>query len=280
MEAQLDPLYHAHSRFRRRDFDGCIELCTKLLEKNPYDQAVWFLKCRALTEKSYIDDSDWDEEGIAEVLLDDNAIAQAPRPGTSLNRPATTARLGTSLALNRPMTSSGRPITGFARPGTSSVRPPTSAAGGLNRDAVATAFRGQRPGTSRAMTALGRAVRIGTASMLSTPGGPFINSDKLDMKRYGSRPALAKALWEYLWYVEANPRKAMELSAAATQAAFFNDWWWKQKLGKCYYALGMTRDAEQQFKSSLRAQEHVSTYLELSKLYQNKLDQPTAAHGE
>lgn len=29
------------------------------------------------------------------------------------------------------------------------------------------------------------------------------------------------------------------------------DWWWKARLGKCYYQLGLLRDAERQFKSSL-----------------------------
>ena len=54
----LDPLFHATAKFRRRDFDGCIALCDSLLAQNAYDQAVWFLKCRALTEKAYIDDMD------------------------------------------------------------------------------------------------------------------------------------------------------------------------------------------------------------------------------
>ncbi len=30
-----------------------------------------------------------DEEGIAEMLMDDNAIAQVSRPGTSLKKPGT-----------------------------------------------------------------------------------------------------------------------------------------------------------------------------------------------
>ncbi len=29
------------------------------------------------------------------------------------------------------------------------------------------------------------------------------------------------------------------------------DWWWKARLGKCYYQLGLLRDAERQFKSAL-----------------------------
>jgi tetratricopeptide repeat protein 8 len=52
-------------------------------------QAVWYLKCRALTLKNWIDDTEIEEEGVAEVLMDDNAIAQCPRPGTSLARPMT-----------------------------------------------------------------------------------------------------------------------------------------------------------------------------------------------
>lgn len=32
------------------------------------------------------------------------------------------------------------------------------------------------------------------------------------------------------------------------------DWWWKARLGKCYYQLGMMRDAEKQFRSSLKNQ--------------------------
>ena len=39
-----------------------------------------------------------------------------------------------------------------------------------------------RPGTSRPVTALGRLVRLGTASMLSESGGPFIRVDRLDLR--------------------------------------------------------------------------------------------------
>lgn len=274
----LDPLFHAHAKFKRRDFDGCIELCTALLAANPYDQAVWFLKCRALTEKAYIDDTDMEEEGVGEMLLDDNAMAQAPRPGTSLARPATSrpgaggGAGGEVSAALRPMTQSGRPLTGFARPGTS------SRAGGTSGTSVDAAFRGARPGTSRPMTALGRQVRLGTASMLSVAGGPFINVERLDLRKYAARPALAKALCDYILYVDHNPRKGLELAAAATVHASYSDWWWKARLGKCYYQLGLLRDAEKQFQSALRAQEMVVSILELAKVY-IKLDQPATALG-
>ena len=39
-------------------------------------QGAWFLKTRALTEQMYVDEVEVDEEGIAEVLMDDTAIAQ------------------------------------------------------------------------------------------------------------------------------------------------------------------------------------------------------------
>lgn len=34
----------------------------------------------------------------------------------------------------------------------------------------------------------------------------------------------------------------------------FQDWWWKARLGKCYYQLGLLRESEKQFKSSLANQ--------------------------
>ena len=45
-------------------------------------QAVWYLKCRALTMVNWVDDTDFEEEGVAEVLLDENSTATLPRPGT------------------------------------------------------------------------------------------------------------------------------------------------------------------------------------------------------
>lgn len=42
-------------------------------------QAAWILKARALTEIVYIDEIDVDQKGIAEMILDENAIAQVPR---------------------------------------------------------------------------------------------------------------------------------------------------------------------------------------------------------
>lgn len=42
-------------------------------------QAAWSLKTRALTEMVYIDEIEVDQEGIAEMMLDESSIAQVAR---------------------------------------------------------------------------------------------------------------------------------------------------------------------------------------------------------
>lgn len=48
------------------------------------------------------------------------------------------------------------------------------------------------------------------------------------------------------------------------------------QLGKCYYSLGLIRDAEQQFKSALKDCKAIETILRLVRVY-IRLDQPLAA---
>ena len=36
----MDPFFLAVSRFNRQRFDECIEICTQMLDKNPYDQVL------------------------------------------------------------------------------------------------------------------------------------------------------------------------------------------------------------------------------------------------
>ncbi|PNJ64974.1 TTC8 isoform 9 [Pongo abelii] len=183
MSSEMEPLLLAWSYFRRRKFQLCADLCTQMLEKSPYDQAAWILKARALTEMIYIDEIDVDQEGIAEMMLDENAIAQVPRPGTSLKLPGTNQTGGPSQAV-RPITQAGRPITGFLRPSTQSGRPGT----------MEQAIRTPRTAyTARPITSSsGRFVRLGTASMLTSPDGPFINLSRLNLTKYSQKPKLAK----------------------------------------------------------------------------------------
>lgn len=254
------------THFRFRQWQSCLDQCDTILAKNPLDQAAWLLKVRALTEQGAVDETELEEEGLAEVLLDDNATAKLPRPGTSFKRPLTNC--GTSQGI-RPTSKSGRPLTGFARPGTQSTRPSTmEAAVKTPRTALATA----RPVT----TASGRFVRLGTASMVSGMSDVFIDTARLDLRRYAGRPSLCKGLFRYLLHVANDTLKALELAAVATEQSGFTEWWWKSGLGLCYYRLGLYRDAEKQFLSSLRDHPTIYTTLLLAKVYV-RLDQPQNA---
>lgn len=54
--------------------------------------------------------------------------------------------------------------------------------------------------------------------------------------------------------------------AMTGSAVVVQDWWWKARLGKCYYQLGMLREAEKQFLSALKTADMVTTVLDLSKV--------------
>ncbi|KAK7028963.1 Tetratricopeptide repeat protein 8 [Halocaridina rubra] len=264
----MDPLFLAISSFKRRKFEKCINICTELLSKNPYDQAVWSLKMRALTDQVWVDECDGEEEGLADVLMDDNTIASVARPGTSLRTALPSSASGGPSQAFRPSTQSGRPLSGVVRPGTQGGRP------GTMDQALRTPRTAQ---TARPVSATsGRHVRLGTASMLPSGDGPFINLARLNVAKYATQQNIAKALFEYIYYHENDVRHALDLAAQATQAQEFKDWWWKVQLGRCYYRLGLFRDAEKQFKSAIQQEDNITTYLLLGRVY-IRLDQPLAA---
>lgn len=99
---KMDPFYEALSLFRKRNYDKCAAICTDLLEKQPLDQAVWCLKMRALTQRVYVDDLDSEElpDGGSGDILDNNAMASAPRPGTSMKTTATKITTGLAIRYN------------------------------------------------------------------------------------------------------------------------------------------------------------------------------------
>lgn len=139
---------------------------------------------------------------------------------------------------------------------------------------VSDALKAPRTATARPVTSSsGRYVRLGTASMVSEDPGIFIDTAKLDLAKYAFRPSLAKALFYYLLYVTNDTLKALDLAAKASEAANFEDWWWKAMIGVCYYRLNMLREAEKQFVSSLKNQPMVLTSHLLAKVY-IRLDQP------
>ncbi|XP_053977839.1 tetratricopeptide repeat protein 8 [Hylaeus volcanicus] len=257
-------LFKALSFFSRGKYEECATICTDLLRKNPLDQAIWVLKMRALTLQVYVDDIEGEEEGIAESLLDNYTISSMPRPGTSLKNPGT-SHIGQYL---RPKTQSGRPLTGVARPATQSA---------MSQSVEQTLRTPRTAMTARPITASsGRSVRLGTASMLTEPGGPFIQLSRLNISKYANKPSIAKPLFEYIYYHEHDVRYALDLAVQATQVCQYKDWWWKVQLGKCYYNLGLIRDAEQQFKSALKDCKSIETVLRLVRVY-IRLDQPLAA---
>ncbi|XP_065173914.1 tetratricopeptide repeat protein 8-like [Atheta coriaria] len=256
----MDPLYVALSLYRRRHFDKCVDLCTLILEKQPLDQAAWCLKMRAMTQRVYVDDID--TEDINETdFLNENVVATAPRPGTSM-RPATNSNTNNKGIGSRPRTSTGRPISGVSRPGTQS-RPGSSV---LDR------LKTARPLTGHSA----RAIRLGTAAMFSQRDGPFIQISRLNISKYAKDKCLSKPLFEYMYYHEGDVRNAMELAVQATQASEFKDWWWKVQLAKCYVALNLLRDAEQQLRSALKQQQHLEIFLRLIRIYL-RMDQPLSA---
>jgi tetratricopeptide repeat protein 8 len=108
--------------------------------------------------------------------------------------------------------------------------------------------------------------------MLSSPD-QFINLSRLNFSKYAEIPYLAKPLFEYIFYHENDIRSALQLASLATELAQYNDWWWKIQLGKCYYRLGLFRDAEKQYISALKQHKSIDNYLYISKVYA-KLDQP------
>jgi tetratricopeptide repeat protein 8 len=122
------------------------------------------------------------------------------------------------------------------------------------------------------MTAKGRMARLGTASLVQQ-GDLFIDVEKVNMRSIAEKNAIAKQMFEYVFYVEHNYRKALELAAEAVKVTKSEDWWWKEKLGKCYYQIGMYRDSEKHLISSIQSQASVNAYYLLSHIY-IKLDQP------
>ncbi len=209
---------------------------------------MWLLSCKAQIKLNYLDDIDLDGESVAEMILDENAVSSIPRlllqeivlnyfsyvllfrPGTSLNV-VQTSKTASFDQISRPVSQSGRPLTGFSRPSSSQ-----SSDGSGNIKEMLQSSR--RAGTARPLTTLGREVRLSTASLAGSSDGKIVDIEKLNVKLYASKTGLAMALVDYLLFVEQNTRKALDLCVEATKFNDFKDWWWKARLGKCYFRLG------------------------------------------
>lgn len=218
----------AHSRYQRRKLTESMKLCDELLSKNPRDQAAWLIKCSCLVRENEIDELEVEEETMVDVLMGDKKENSFARVGTSFN--------ATSSAnpIARPMSKTGRLATGFVRPGTSKQ---ISSKSGASNESYRTQTRSGMP-----MTSSGRALRLSTAS-LAQAGDTFFESNKANFRAIAKKKTLSRLIFKYLFYVEHNLKKALELAAEATNANDMKDPWWKLALGKCYYHLGMPKDA-------------------------------------
>uniref|UniRef100_A0A0K0F3T8 Tetratricopeptide repeat protein 8 (inferred by orthology to a human protein) n=1 Tax=Strongyloides venezuelensis TaxID=75913 RepID=A0A0K0F3T8_STRVS len=262
----IDPFYKALVLFKTNKIQECHKVCNSILEKNPLDQAAWSLKLGCFTEETYIDELENDEIGMVDIFMDDNIISKDARPGTSFNRPLTTAS-GTSSQVIRPRTTAGRPISGV-------VRPQTIARPGTMEKALRSSrtSKSSRPVSSSSV----RQLRLGTASMIAQKEGPFVNLARLNIDKYASDNSVNKYLFEYVFYHEGDMKIAHQIAATATKVNEYEDWYWKNALGKVYFKLGMFKDSEKQFMSSLKNFKNVETFAFVAKVY-TRLDQPNTA---
>lgn len=201
-------------------------------------------------------------------------IATAARPGSSIKtafqpRPTTSQRraiVGPSHSSDGRLNTSSRPSSAMTRPGTAVSRPGSSL--------------GTRP-----------ASRCGTASRVRATSAAAFNvgdstsvlyqASRLNPTIYAERETIVKALFQFLFYHEADVPKAHSLCQAVMdvqrqRTVARTDWWWQQQLGRCLLALHYPRRAEPWLQQSLAAFPHPDTYLLLSRLYQ-RLRQPERA---
>ncbi|XP_041450762.1 tetratricopeptide repeat protein 8 [Drosophila obscura] len=250
-------------------------------------EGVWQLKMRALTQRVYLDDLEVDDAGEEEAHeeVEFERIATAARPGSSIKtafqpRPSTSQRLAQRSSRGAGMAHSSDGRLNSSRPGSAAVaRPGTS----LSRPGSSLGARpASRCGTaSRVRATSAAAFNVGDAT------SKLYQASRLNPTIYAERETLVKALFQFLYYHEADVQKAHSLCQAVLEVqrqrptasgseAAGTDWWWQQQLGRCLLALHYPRRAEPCLQQSLAAFPHPDTYLLLSRLYQ-RLKQPERA---
>lgn len=230
LPAGIDPAYYALTLLRQRKLEDCVRVATHHLHLQTttgspassatdaagMDESMWYIQTKAMVLQSWYDDAEIEDDGVDDVLMEgEQAVTStAHRPNTSLR----TARRGTgtgtgvvpgSRAGRLGSAAGGRPVSsryGFARPGTTQNRPGS--------------VRGNGAGGTAMRPVTGRFVRLGTASLQAVPGGPHINTQRLNVEKYAwTKPMVAKLLCDYLLYVEHKPKMALELCTAALKPA-------------------------------------------------------------
>lgn len=170
-------------------------------------------------------------DGVADDPLDTEILATAPKPGTSM-RTATAIKAGQRTASSRPRTSTGRPITGIARPGTIQQRAGTSSLTGSR-----TALQ-----TGRINTA--RNIRLGSASIFALADNNTFNISRLNPSTFATK-AVAKTLFQFLYYHEGDVKKALDLCNAVLELnkteAMEAGWYWLLQKGSILITLQRSR---------------------------------------
>lgn len=148
---------------------------------------------------------------------------------------------------------------------------------------------GGRP-ASRCGTASRVRATSAAAYTIGDATAPLYQASRLNPTIYAERKVLVKALFQFLYYHEADVLKAYSLceavmevhkqkrgSAASLRSlANCDEWWWQQQMGRCLLALKYPRKAESFLQQSLTNFQHPDTYILLSRLYQ-RLDQSQRA---
>jgi tetratricopeptide repeat protein 8 len=101
----------------------------------------------------------------------------------------------------------------------------------------------------------------------------------INVSNFAKNPFLSRILVDYMLHRLRDPIRAVALAAECTSQHGFRDWWWKNRLGRAYYLLGLYADAEAQLKSSIGTSANIDSRLELAKLYV-RIDQPAKATAE
>lgn len=199
-------------------------------------------------------------DGVVDQLMDESAMAVNPRPGTTLRQTA-------KPVPGRPVSRrTGRQVSGMLRPSSRTVT-------GNIKNALAT---GRGLQTAQPLTAkIGRMLRQGTASMITSPNGPFVNLSRIDLSKYTQKRYLAKALFEYIFYHDHETSVALQMANEA-QLLDENDWWWHLRRSLCHYRLGLHREAEKNVREAMKIQVHPDHFLYLAKIYA-KIDLPAQA---
>ena len=241
-----DPLYMSLHALRLRNFKACAEHCKQIPADKQKEK--WYIICKARTEESWTDFTEPDDITAADAVFDEHMLNELPRPGTSLRTSAATTRG------QRPVTNSGRPVSGYAHP-------------------TASVSRNGTPTTSASR----QFSRLATASLAFSGDEPDVTS--INASKFARNPFLSRILVDYLIQRLRDPIRAVTLAAECTTQHGFNDWWWKNRLGRAYYLLGLFTESEAQFKSALTTSPNVESRLELAKLYA-RIDQPVKALAE